>query len=151
MAIKLRDLKAEARVLVRVGELGSALCAYDHILTASPLDYDSRLKIADLLARAGDRAGAAAVYRAVAMHDIRSGHPLPGLVACKQLQALGERADDLIDAMASLYAHGAPSLAKFAARQAPVDLDSEVPPADLSRAPALAVAAENAAARALEL
>ena len=45
MAIKLRDLKAEARLLTRAGELGGALAAYDHILGVNPLDYDSRLKI----------------------------------------------------------------------------------------------------------
>ena len=67
MVITLRELKAEARTLARVGELGAALAAYDHILASNPLDYDSRLKVADLLARTGDAAGAAAVYRAVAL------------------------------------------------------------------------------------
>src|SRR5215510_1693893 len=99
MGIKLGDLKAEARTLVRAGEAAAALAAYDHILTVNPLDYDSRLKVADLLAGMGDRASAAAVYRAVALHDIRSGHPLPGLVAAKQLAGLGEKIDDLVDAM----------------------------------------------------
>jgi len=150
MGIKLRDLKAEVRTLARVGELGAALAAYDHILTVNPLDYDSRLKVADLLVRAGDREGAAAVYRAVAMHDIRSGHPLPGLVAAKQLEALGQPAGDLIDAMGALYAHGAPALAKFAARQAPVDEESEVPRPDLSQAEEAGAAAARARARALD-
>jgi CRP-like cAMP-binding protein len=151
MGIKLRELKGEARVLARVGEIGSALAAYDHILASNPLDYDSRLKIADLLVRLGDSAGAAAVYRAVALHDIRSGHPMPALLACKALEALGQRADDLVAAMAELYAHGAPFLAKFAARQAPVDLDSEVPRPDLSNIDDPAAVAGQARARALDL
>jgi CRP-like cAMP-binding protein len=151
MGIKLGDLKAEARTLVRAGEAAAALAAYDHILTVNPLDYGSRLKIADLLASTGDRASAAAVYRTVALHDIRSGHPLPGLVAAKQLGALGENTDDLVDAMARLYAHGSPALAKFAARQAPVDMDSEVPRPDLSGGADLAVVGSRARERAMDL
>src|SRR5258708_7220147 len=50
MEIKVGEPKAEARALARAGELGAALAAYDHLLAANPLDYDSRLKIADLLA-----------------------------------------------------------------------------------------------------
>jgi CRP-like cAMP-binding protein len=150
MGIKLGELKAEARALVRAGEAGAALAAYDHILASNPLDYDSRLKIADLLAALGDREGAVALYRALALHDIRSGHALPGLVACKQLEALGERADELVDALSGLYAHGAPSLAKFAARQAPVDLGSEVPRPDLTKVHDVAAVASRARARALD-
>jgi len=150
MGIKLGELKAEARAAARGGQLGLAMAAYDHMLASNPLDYDSRLRIADLLAAGGDRAGAAAVYRAVAQHDIRSGHPLPGLVACKQLEALGERADDLIAMMGSLYAHGAPALAKFAARQAPVDLDAQLQRPDGSAAADLVALAARARARALD-
>jgi CRP-like cAMP-binding protein len=151
MGIKLRELKAEARTLARVGEIATALAAYEHILTVNPLDYDSRLKVADLLVRAGEPGAAAAVYQAIALHDVRSGHPLPGLVAAKQLEALGQPAGDLIDAMASLYADGSPALAKFAARQSPVDMESEVPRPDLSKGEELAVVAARAQARALDL
>src|SRR5204862_74662 len=75
----------------------------------------------------------------------------PGGVAAKRLRALGENIDDLVEAMASHYAAGSPALAKFAARQAPVDLESEVPRPDLSEAPDLAAAALSARARALDL
>jgi CRP-like cAMP-binding protein len=150
MGIKLGELKAEARTLLRAGEIGAALTAFDHILASNPLDYDSRLKIADLLVSAGDREGAVALYRALALHDIRSGHALPGLIACKRLEALGEHTDDLIDTLSGLYAHGAPTLAKFAARQAPVDMDSEVPRPDLTKVPDVAAAASRARARALD-
>jgi CRP-like cAMP-binding protein len=150
MGIKLGDLKAEARTLLRAGEVGAALTAFDHILASNPLDYDSRLKIADLLVSAGDREGAAALYHALAMHDLRSGHALPALVACKRLEALGHGIDDLVDTLSSLYAHGSPALAKFAARQAPVDMDSEVPRPDLTKAPDIATVAARARARALD-
>jgi CRP-like cAMP-binding protein len=150
MGIKLGELKAEARTLARAGEVGAALSAYDHILASNPLDYDSRLKIADLLMGLGDREGASAVYRALAQHDIRSGHALPGLVACKRLEALGQATDDLIDELSGLYAQGAPTLAKFAARQAPVDMESEIPRPDLTKAEEPAAAAGRARARALD-
>ena len=40
----------------------------------------------------------------------------------------GSSTDDIVAVMAATYAHGAPALAKFAARQAPVDLDAEIEP-----------------------
>jgi CRP-like cAMP-binding protein len=150
MGIKLRDLKVEARNLARSGRPVPALAAYEHMLAANPLDGDSRRKIADLLAAAGDRAGAVEVYRAVAMHDIRSGHLPPAIVACKVLASLGQKVDDLVGAMAAGYAHGAPTLAKFAARQAPVDLDAELPPLDPAAAADPAAVAGRARARALD-
>jgi CRP-like cAMP-binding protein len=128
MAIKLRDLKNEARTLTRARQYGPALAAHDHMLAANPLDYDSRRKIADLLLALGDKGAAADVYRAVAMHDVRSGHLLPGVVGCKILESLGGRVDDIVGLMAATYSHEAPALAKFAARQSPVDLDAEIAP-----------------------
>ena len=150
MGIKLGELKAEARTLLRAGETGAALAAFDHILASNPLDYDSRLKIADLLSGLGDREGAAALYHALALHDIRSGHALPAFVAIKQLEKLGGNADELIDTLSGLYAHGAPTLAKFAARQAPVDMDSEVARPDLSKVDDVPAVAARARARALD-
>ena len=85
-----RALKAEARVLLRAGELGAALAAYEHVLATNPLDYGVRLKIADMIARLGDVPGAAALYRALAMHNMRAGHALPAIVACKELERLGQ-------------------------------------------------------------
>jgi len=152
MGIKLRDLKAEARGLARAGKVVPALAACDHMLAANPLDDDSRRKIADLLLALGDRPGAIDVYRAVARHDIRAGHLLPAIVACKILASLGQKVDDLEAAMAATYGHGSRALAKFTARPAPADLDAEiaaVPPGAAGEPPA-AVAA-RARARALDL
>jgi CRP-like cAMP-binding protein len=151
MEIKVGELKAEARALARAGELGAALAAYDHLLASNPLDYDSRLKIADLLAAGGDREGAVALYRALALHNIRAGHPLPGLVACKQLHALGESGDDFVEHMGALYGSGASTLAKFAARQSPIDVDALIPRPDLTKAIDLSKIGERARARALDL
>ena len=123
-----RDLRARAK------QCAAALAAHDHMLAANPLDSDSRRKIADLLLRAGRRAGAVEVYRALAMHDVRSGHLLPAIVGCKVLESLGEQQPTTSwRRWRRLYAHGSPTLAKFAARQAPVDLDASIAPPDLGQ------------------
>jgi CRP-like cAMP-binding protein len=151
MAIKLRELKLEARNLTRAGQFAAALAAHDHMLAANPLDYDSRRKIPDLLLQLGDQEGAIEVYRAVAMHDVRSGRPLPAIVACKVLESLGQRVDEIIKVMAANYAHGAPALAKFAARQAPVDLDAEIEPLGPGAGDDVAALTRRARSRALDL
>jgi CRP-like cAMP-binding protein len=159
MAIKVRDLKVEARALAgsadgpgaEAGGLAASLAAFDHILAANPLDWDARLKIADLLRRLGDRAGAASVYRTVGMHLVRAGHPLPAILACKALEALGEQTHDIVDQMAWIYAHGSSSLAKFVARAAPVDEEATIPSFDLTRAEAPEAVIDRARGRALDL
>jgi CRP-like cAMP-binding protein len=128
MALTLRELKADARNLARSGQVPAALAAHDWMLGANPLDGDSRRKIADLLWQLGDREGAVAVYRSCAVHDARSGHLLPALVGCKILESLGQPTDDVVALMSQNFAHGSPALGKFAARQAPVDLDAPVEP-----------------------
>jgi CRP-like cAMP-binding protein len=150
MVVKLHELKTEARNLARAGQLAPALALHDHMLAANPLDSDSRRRIADLLLLLGDRAGATEVLRAVALHDVRSGHLLPGLAGCKVLESLGQGAGDIVAVMAQSFAHGSPQLVKFAARQAPVDLDAPIEPL----APAAvdpAKIARQARARALDL
>jgi CRP-like cAMP-binding protein len=151
MPLQLRDLKAEARNLTRSGQFAAALAAHDQMLAKNPLDSESRRRVADLLLRLGDKAGAIEVYRAVAMHDVRSGHLLPALVGCKVLESLGQNVDLIVAAMARNFAHGAPTLAKFAARQAPVDLDAHIDPAPPTAAADVAKLAARAKARALDL
>jgi CRP-like cAMP-binding protein len=150
MVISVRDLKAEARVLRRAGELGAALAAYDHVLAGNPLDYDCRLQIALLLGELHDLPGSAAVHRALALHNIRSGHPLPAIVGCKELERMGQTTDDLVAEIATRYCHGAPALAKFAARQAPVDQSAAIERPDLSNPESPVQIAARARARALD-
>jgi CRP-like cAMP-binding protein len=150
MDIKVRELKVEARGLLRAGQLGAALAALDHVLAANPLDYDCRLRMADLLVQLGDGPGAAAIYRALAMHNVRAGHPLPAIVACRALEELGEQTYDIIDQMAWIYSHGSSSLAKFATRQAPVDEEASIPRPQLPAGEAPAAIIERARRRALD-
>jgi len=149
MATTVRALKAEARVLLRAGELGAALAAYDHILATNPLDYGARLRIGDLTARLGDVGGASAIYRALALHNVRAGHALPAIVACKELDRLGQATDDIVAQMAALYAQGSPSLGK-AARQAPVEEDASIAKPDLTGVENAPEIANRARARALD-
>ncbi|HEX3904836.1 MAG TPA: cyclic nucleotide-binding domain-containing protein [Polyangia bacterium] len=149
MALPLRDLKTEARNLARAGQFAAALAAHEQMLAVNPLDGDSRRKIGDLLFQLGDQAGAVEVFRTVAMHDVRSGHLLPALVGCKVLESLGQSFEQIVAAMAHFFAHGAPALAKFAARQAPVDLDAPIEPPQA--AADLAKLVPRARARALDL
>ena len=151
MAIKLRDLKTEARTLARAGQHAAALAAHEHMLARNPLDLDSRRKIPDLLLKLGDQAGAIEVYRAVAMHDVRSGHLLPAIVACKMLESLGAPTADIVKVIAATYGHGAPALAKFAARQAPIDLEGGIEPLEGDAAADPAALAQRARERALDL
>jgi len=151
MAIKLRDLKNEARTLTRAKQYAAALAVHDHLLAANPLDNDSRRKIADLVLALGDRGAAAELYRVVAMHDVRSGHLLPGVVSCKILESLGGRTDDIVGLMAATYSHEAPALAKFAARQSPVDLEAEIAPVGAAAGGDPATIAGRARDRAMDM
>jgi CRP-like cAMP-binding protein len=151
MTLKLRDVKTEARNLARAGQLVPALALQDHMLAANPLDAESRRRIADLLLGLGEQAGAIQVLQAVALHDVRSGHLLPGLVGCKVLESLGQRTDDVVAAMAHSFAHGSPTLARFAARQAPVDLDAPIEALAPAAAADPAKVMRRAQARALDL
>ena len=125
MAIKLRDLKTEARTLARAEQYAAALAAHDHMLAANPLDYDSRRKIADLLLALGDQAGARR-----GLPRGRDARRALGPPAARRSSAArcssrwAATADEIVAVMAATYAHDAPALAKFAARQAPVDLDA---------------------------
>lgn len=150
MPLQLRDLKSEARNLTRAGQFAAALAAHEQMLAKNPLDSVSRRHVADLLFRLGDKAGAVEVYRAVAMHDVRSGHLLPALVGCKVLESLGQNIDLIVATMARNFAHGSPTLAKFAARQAPVDLDAAIDPPAPAAAADVPKLAARAKARALD-
>jgi CRP-like cAMP-binding protein len=150
MTTTLREARAEARRLRDQGDFARALSVYQHILEAVPLDYEVRTQIADVLVDLEAHDAAAQVYRTVALHDIRAGHPLPALVASQALAKLGRPIDDIEDLLVRTYAAGSPQLARFAIRPAPVDLNTTISPP--SGAPkSLQHAAEQALRAALDL
>jgi CRP-like cAMP-binding protein len=151
MITTLREARAQARSFRAQGDFSRALSVYQHILQAVPLEYEARTLIADVLVEAGARDAAAQVYRTVALHDIRAGHPLPALVAAQALVKLGFPIDDIEALLVQTYASGSPYLARFAIRPAPVDPNTkfesggDVPPKSLQHA------AEQAQRAALDL
>ena len=150
MITTLREARVEARLLREKGDFANALSVYHRILEAVPLDYEVRTLIADILVQAGGAEAAAQIYRTVAIHDIRAGHPLPALVACQALVKLGHPIDDIEAMLVKTYASGSPQLARFAIRPAPVDPNTKFE-AGTSHAKSLQHAAEHALRAALDL
>ena len=150
MTTTLREARAEARRLREQGDHARALAIYQHILETVPLDYEVRTLIADVLVDLGAADAAAQVYRTVATHDVRAGHPLPALVACQALVKQGRSIEDIEELLVKTYASGSPQLARFAIRPAPVDQDTKI--AEPASAPkSLQHAAEQALRAALDL
>jgi CRP-like cAMP-binding protein len=151
MITTLREARAEARSLREQGDLARALSVYQHILEKVPLEYEVRMLVADTLAEAGAREAAAQVYRTVAIHDIRAGHPLPALVAGQALVKLGYPIDDIETLLVETYASGSPYLAHFAIRPAPVDPSTKFETGSGASPKSLQHAAEHALRAALDL
>jgi CRP-like cAMP-binding protein len=155
MTVTLAEAKANARAFLAAGETAAALATFDHILAAQPLDDELRLEIADLLAGAGKAVEAGEIYRALSLHLLRAGRPLPAIVAATAMGQLGQPFDYVLGALADMYAAGSPILAPFAARPAPLDQTLALPelPADLVGTDALAFdrLVQNASARAQDL
>ena len=151
MITTLREARAEARLLRQQGDFAGALSIYERILAAVPLDYEGRTLIADILVEAGAVDVAAQVYRTIAIHDIRAGHPLPALVACRALTKLGQPIDDIETLLVRIYASGSPQLARFAIRPAPVNPDTKFDAGNAGHPKSLQHAAEQALRAALDL
>jgi CRP-like cAMP-binding protein len=151
MITTLREARAEARGLREQGDLARALTVYHHILQAVPLDYEVRTLVADVLVAAGSRDAAAQIYRTVAVHDIRAGHPLPALVAAQALTKLGFPIEDIEALLVQTYASGSPYLARFAIRPAPVDPNTKFESGSGAVPKSLQHAAELAQRAALDL
>jgi CRP-like cAMP-binding protein len=151
MKITLREARDEARRFRRNGDHPHALHAYQRILAALPLDYETRLAIADVLVEAGQTDAAAEVYRSVAIHNVRAGHPLPAIVAAYALGKLGQSVDDIFALLVKTYASGSPLLARFAVRTAPVDPSTVLEVGDIGHTGSLAHVMEQARKTALDL
>ena len=151
MITTLREARAEARLLRQQGDFAGALSVYERILASVPLDYEVRTLIADILVEAGAADVAVQVYRTVAIHDIRAGHPLPALVACQALAKLGQPIEDIETLLVRIFASGSPQLARFAIRPAPVDPNTTFEAVDAGHPKSLQHAAEQALRAALDL
>ncbi len=152
MAVTLAEVKARAREAIAAGEWTSALAALEHALGAAPQDDELRLEIADALARAGKTDDAGEIYRALCLHLVRAGRPLPAIVAADALATIGMPRDYLLGALADMYAAGSETLRTFAVRPAPPDPALELPPLpELPATEPLDRVAARAAERALAM
>ena len=120
MPLNLMDIKKEAENRIAGGRLVDGLKVFRLVLEGAPLDFNLRMEIADILAAANMDKLAAQIYRAIADHDVKSGSPLRGLVAIKQIEAMGSEVGPLLDALVQKYAAGSPSLGR-GVKLAPVD------------------------------
>jgi CRP-like cAMP-binding protein len=135
------EVKHHAIRLFSKGEALHALRLYDAIVTAAPLDFEARLRVADCLAALGQRGEyqqeAIEVYRAVAWYVLKSGHPLMAIVVARVLEeTLGADADDLMAALVVHYGSESGLLGSFAARINQPDPSTPCAPPELRDPPA---------------
>ncbi len=115
-AIPVDEVKAESSRALAAGDATRALHLQCCIVESAPHDYEARLRIADVLARIGATDAARHAYRGVALFCARAGRPLPAIVAGRVLGALGGAADEVLDAVATLYSADSPTVAQRGAR-----------------------------------
>src|SRR5688572_25326028 len=95
----LAEVRTHAQRLFAKGEALHALRLYDAIVASAPLDYESRMKVADCLVALGHTAPANEVLRAVGWYGLKAGHPLIAVVAARVIEAQGGEFDDLLAAL----------------------------------------------------
>jgi CRP-like cAMP-binding protein len=105
-----------------------ALRKYVAVIQAAPRFTRARYRVADTLLNLGDPARAKEVYKGLAWHYIKSGHPLLGLVVCKMVLALDPSYTDMLFILAELYSSESD-------RTADIDLPDPLPLPDGAPAP----------------
>lgn len=124
--------KHSAAALFARGEHVAALRLYDAVIATAPLDYDARIRVADVALALGD-ARAAAIYRATARYCLAAGHPLAALVCARTLETQGsaaaELASEIVQLLIDTYGMHSTRISNVAARIAlPADtVPVEVP------------------------
>jgi CRP-like cAMP-binding protein len=103
MAVTALQVFQEAEGNLRTGKYLEALKGYLQCVRAVPEFWRARFRIADTLLNFKARAAALEIYKALAWHAIKAGHPLQGLVALKMAAALDPSVSEVIEVMAQLY------------------------------------------------
>jgi CRP-like cAMP-binding protein len=128
MAMTLSEVFSRSETDFSVGHYEDALRGYVAVIQAAPRFTRARYRVADALLNLGDRARAKEVYKGLAWHYIKAGHPLLGLVVCKMVLALDPLYKDLLYILAELYSSESD-------RVADVDLPEPPPLPDGAPAP----------------
>lgn len=111
MRLSLVELKRSAKKMINDWQYLPAVRIHVAILRRQPEDFETRLDLADALARLGARGPAVAVYRAVAQLCLAGGRPLVALVAMRSARAQGGEVAELERTLAQLYGRGSSRLA----------------------------------------
>lgn len=130
MTTTLSDVFARAESDFSGGRYEEALRGYVAVIQTAPRFLRARYRVADALLNLGDRQRAKDVYKGLAWHYIKAGHPLLGLVVCKMVLALDPNYKDLLHILAELYSSESD-------RTAEVDLPEPLPLPDGAPAPGL--------------
>lgn len=97
------QLSAHGDVAFKRGRWRQALQSFAGVVQAVPGNLQVRFRVADALLNVGQRELALDVYKAIAWHAIKAGHPLLGLVASKMILLLEPSYEDTLLALAELY------------------------------------------------
>ncbi len=131
MGIEIGELKKLGAQAVASGQLDSALRIYWRLVDVAPTETGLRLRLADLLVRAGASEAAAQVYVATATHAMQAGHPLVAVLIGKVLAASNVDVGPLYDQLAGLYSAESDRVSRYGERFAPTEEDAEVKPPDM--------------------
>ncbi len=93
----------EAEAHLRAGKYVEALKGYMQCVRAVPEFFRARFRVADTLLSFKAHAYSLEIYKALAWHAIKAGHPLQGLVATKMAAAMDPSVTEVIDITAQLY------------------------------------------------
>ncbi|HEY4221567.1 MAG TPA: cyclic nucleotide-binding domain-containing protein [Myxococcota bacterium] len=85
------------------GQWRAAMQAFAGVVAAVPGNLRARFRVADALLNTGRRDLALDVYKAIAWHALKAGHPLLGLVATKMVLLLEPGYEDVLLVLADLY------------------------------------------------
>jgi CRP-like cAMP-binding protein len=110
-----------------------ALAGYVAVIRVAPRFPGARYRVADCLLNLGDKERAKEVYKSLAWHFIRTGHPLLGLVLCKMVLALDPSYEELLHVLAELYSSESDRVAEVELPPPP-SLPDGGPPPELPRA-----------------
>lgn len=103
MAETAKSLFAQGDAAFKRGQWRAALQAFAGVVEACPGNVRARFRVADALLNVGRRELAIDVYKAIAWHAIKAGHPLLGLVATKMVLLLEPAYEDALLGLAELY------------------------------------------------
>src|SRR5687768_11687033 len=98
-----RTLFTQGDAAFRRGQWRAAVQAFAGVVEAVPGNLRARFRVADALLNTGRRDLAVDVYKAIAWHAIKAGHPLLGLVATKMVLLLEPAYEDVLLVLAELY------------------------------------------------